>query len=32
MMRSYAVTLAALVLRGERYLLHYAFHTKLVEI
>ena len=29
--RSYAVTLAALALRGESYLLFYAFHTKPIE-
>ena len=31
MVRSYAVTLAALALRGESYLLYYAFHTKPIE-
>jgi hypothetical protein len=29
--RSYAVTLAALALRGESYLMYYAFHTKPIE-
>jgi hypothetical protein len=31
MVRSYAITLAALALRGESYLLYYAFHTKPIE-
>lgn len=31
MLRSYAVTLAALALRGESYLMFYAFHTKPIE-
>lgn len=31
MVRSYAVTLAALALRGESYLMYYAFHTKPIE-
>ena len=31
MLRSYAVTLAALTLRGESYLLYYAFQTKPIE-
>jgi hypothetical protein len=31
LVRSYAVTLAALALRGESYLLYYAFHTKPIE-
>jgi signal transduction histidine kinase len=30
-MRSYAVTLAALALRSESYLMYYAFHTKPIE-
>lgn len=29
--RSYAVTLAALALRGESYIMYYAFHTKPIE-
>lgn len=29
--RSYAVTLAALALRGESYVMYYAFHTKPIE-
>lgn len=29
--RSYAVTLAALALRGESYIMFYAFHTKPIE-
>jgi len=29
--RSYAVTLGALALRGESYLMYYAFHTKPIE-
>ena len=29
--RSYAVTLAALALRYESYILYYAFHTKPIE-
>lgn len=31
MLRSYAVTLAALALRGESYVMFYAFHTKPIE-
>ncbi len=31
MLRSYAVTLAALALRGESYLLYYVFETKPIE-
>ena len=31
MVRSYAVTLAALALRGESYLMFYYFHTKPIE-
>jgi len=31
LVRSYAVTLAALALRGESYLMYYAFHTKPIE-
>ncbi|QKG54698.1 DUF2306 domain-containing protein [Hymenobacter sp. BRD67] len=31
LVRSYAVTLAALALRGESYLMFYAFHTKPIE-
>ena len=31
MLRSYAVTLAALALRGESYLMYYAFETKPIE-
>lgn len=29
--RSYAITLAALALRGESYVMYYAFHTKPIE-
>ena len=31
MLRSYAVTLAALALRGESYMMYYAFETKPIE-
>ena len=31
LVRSYAVTLAALALRGESYVMYYAFHTKPIE-
>lgn len=31
MLRSYAVTLAALALRGESYIMYYAFQTKPIE-
>ena len=31
MLRSYAVTLAALALRGESYLMYYVFETKPIE-